>query len=190
MAGRLNTLPALGKSNGCFSIRLCKMVLRVSVSCVKSPLVSLNPADSTMYFSMPSTWRYAYCKSCLSSVAGRPCLSMTSKYSSVSKVSCPNAPAFIYTAPPTLPGMPDSFSIPASPARQATSHTLSNAAPAWALIDSPSAEIVCMRLVEQTMPNMPFEPTKMLEPKPIMCSGILYVAANLSTKLHSSGVAG
>ena len=44
-----------------------------------------------------------------------PKLSITLTPSILSKTSCPKAPAFIFTAPPTLPGIPEVFSRPPNP---------------------------------------------------------------------------
>lgn len=103
--GRLKTLPALGRESGCFSLRW-RVGLHHALLCAAVVMLQLKRSERT------TTSGAAYLPVRLPKSAfwfqtssTRPFLRMRTLLM-ICRISAPYAPAFIATAPPTVPGMP------------------------------------------------------------------------------------
>ena len=118
----------------------------------------------------------------------RPCSSISRIDTITLKISSPMAPAFIRSAPPTLPGMPSRNSSPARPRRFASTATALRRAPAPQLRCSPATSMRpncgCDRQI--TTPRNPPSLISRFEPRPRRRSRRFCSEQNLITAPSSS----
>src|SRR5512143_3297165 len=86
---------------------------------------------------------------------------------------CPYAPAFIDSAPPTVPGIPESGSIPESPDRAQSTASRGSIAPASTTTDPSERNTTLERcfFVHSTVADTPLSATRRLDPAPRTCTG-------------------
>src|SRR5512143_2375295 len=86
---------------------------------------------------------------------------------------CPYAPAFIDSAPPTVPGIPESGSIPDSPDRAQSTASRGSIAPASTTTDPPERNTTLERcfFVHRTVADTPASATRRLDPAPRTFTG-------------------
>ncbi len=83
-------------------------------------------------------------------------------------MSFSQAPAFIHTAPPTVPGMPAAKLRPAKPQSAAITQSFARLEPLWARMVGPSRWIALrFSAILMTTPRMPPSRTRMLVPLPM-----------------------
>ena len=189
--GLVNVEPQLHSPIGCVSLRRAIMSrMPSSVSPGRGSNASTAPRKNS-----PGTGatirRYEYEYSRASRRRSRPRASHTSTARTRGQVSPPNAPAFIVSAPPSVPGMPAKNSAGPSCRPMARRAMRAHGTPASAYrvvasISSSSSRPV----VSMTTPRMPPSRTSRLEPRPSQNSGVPVGSAsrNASRSVRSVGV--
>ena len=190
-SGRLNTLPAEGTSNGCRALRFRMISFRRSVRRAASVFVNPKAASMSIRSSSPLARRYPKSTSDFAHRCLVPSGAIPSIQRSRSEISAPKAPAFIRSAPPTVPGIPDRLSNPPNPcsSQHAVKRFIRTADPA--ITCSPSTRNAPQALLRfTTTPRNPASLTRRFVPFPMTNAGISRSPQTLRSAVRSSTSAG
>ena len=116
-----------------------------------------------------------------------PSESSTRTLSIIKRTSAPYAPAFIATAPPTVPGMPDSCSMPISPFCTDSRATTASGVPAvhTASVSTNTGAVIGLSMRTIT-PSNPASGARIFVPLPSTWNGQRYSAHACSTRRSSA----
>src|SRR5512141_2148037 len=137
------------------------------------PAEKRNPARTTIPWTGYFASRYPNRISRASILWSSPSAPTTSTHSTSSPMLRPYAPAFIDSAPPTVPGIPESGSIPESPDRAQSTASRGSIAPASTTTDPLERNTTLERcfFVHRTVAPTPLSATRRLDPAPRTCTG-------------------
>jgi hypothetical protein len=189
-AGFLKTLPNVRLSVGCVALRhACSSATRARISSagrrsrLNSPRATTSPGRSSeRRYRRPSSAGVRQCA---------PVASATSARRSTAATSPPWAPAFIRTAPPTVPGIAHANSNPPRPAARARWRQTARAAPPPPRrTPSPVSARARSPRSRTTRPSKPWSATSRFEPRPTTPIASPVPAARARTSTSSSTVSG